>query len=177
LVLQFARIFGLWPESQLAASGVYDLDVRQVPKILRCENANMRINKTRINRLVRQGLVYSLLLAVAILGLGGVGFWVIDPRIDNLGDGLWLAFTTAATVGYGDLIPHTPASRIFSVLVVLLGLAVLSLVTASLSAIFVEKEVEAEEREIERALLAELRVLREELHSLREEVRELRNTR
>jgi len=137
----------------------------------------MRINKTRINRLVRQGLVYSLLLAVAILGLGGVGFWVIDPRIDNLGDGLWLAFTTAATVGYGDLIPHTPASRIFSVLVVLLGLAVLSLVTASLSAIFVEKEVEAEEREIERTLLAELRVLREELHSLREEVRELRNTR
>ena len=137
----------------------------------------MRINKTRINRLVRQGLVYSLLLAVAILGLGGVGFWVIDPRIDNLGDGLWLAFTTAATVGYGDLIPHTPASRIFSVLVVLLGLAVLSLVTASLSAIFVEKEVEAEEREIEHTLLAELRVLREELHSLREEVRELRNTR
>ena len=137
----------------------------------------MRINKTRINRLVRQGLVYSLLLAVAILGLGGVGFWLIDPRIDSLGDGLWLAFTTAATVGYGDLIPHTPASRIFSVLVVLLGLAVLSLVTASLSAIFVEKEVEAEERDIERTLLAELRVLREELHSLREEVRELRNTR
>ena len=137
----------------------------------------MRINKTRINRLVRQGLVYSLLLAVAILGLGGVGFWLIDPRIDSLGDGLWLAFTTAATVGYGDLIPHTPASRIFSVLVVLLGLAVLSLVTASLSAIFVEKEVEAEEREIERTLLAELRVLREELHSLRQEVRELRNIR
>ena len=137
----------------------------------------MRIKQTRIHRLVRQGLVYSLLLAVAILGLGGVGFWLIDPRIDSLGDGLWLAFTTAATVGYGDLIPHTPASRIFSVLVVLLGLAVLSLVTASLSAIFVEKEVEAEEREIERTLLAELRVLREELHSLREEVRELRNTR
>ena len=137
----------------------------------------MRINKTRINRLVRQGLVYSLLLAVAILGLGGVGFWLIDPRIDSLGDGLWLAFTTAATVGYGDLIPHTPASRIFSVLVVLLGLAVLSLVTASLSAIFVEKEVEAEEREIERTLLAELRVLREELHSLRQEVSELRKAR
>lgn len=144
---------------------------------VRCENTNMRINKTRINRLVRQGLVYSLLLAVAILGLGGVGFWLIDPRIDNLGDGLWLAFTTAATVGYGDLIPHTPASRIFSVLVVLLGLAVLSLVTASLSAIFVEKEVEAEEHEIERTLLSELRVLREELHSLRQEVRELRSAR
>lgn len=134
----------------------------------------MRINKTRVQRLVRQGLVYSLLLAVAILGLGGVGFWLIDPRIDSLSDGLWLAFTTAATVGYGDLIPHTPASRLFSVVVVLLGLAVLSLVTASLSAIFVEKEVQAEEREIEVKLLSELRVLREELHRLREDVREMR---
>jgi len=49
---------------------------------------------------------------------------------------------------------------------------VLSLVTASLSAIFVEKEVEAEEREIEKELLRELRAMREELHCLRQEVRE-----
>jgi len=134
-------------------------------------------SKKRVRLMIRRGLMYSLLLALAILGLGGVGFWLIDPRIDNLGDGLWLAFTTAATVGYGDLIPHTPASRIFSVLVVLLGLAVLSLVTASLSAIFVEKEVEAEDRQIEKDLLRELRVLREELHSLRREVSELRQPR
>ncbi len=134
----------------------------------------MRLQKTRIHILIRRGLLYSLLLAVAILGLGGVGFWMIDPRIDNLGDGLWLAFTTAATVGYGDVIPHTPASRMFSVVVVLLGLAVLSLVTASLSAILVEKEVDAGERQIEKDLLRELHVLREELRSLREEVRELR---
>lgn len=130
----------------------------------------MGMKRQKIRSLVHQGLVYSLLLAVAILGLGGVGFWMIDPRIDNLADGLWLAFTTAATVGYGDLVPHTPASRLFSVLVVLLGLAVLSLVTASLSAIFVEKEVEAEERAIEKELRHELRLLREELHSLRQEV-------
>ena len=117
----------------------------------------MRLRKGKIHPLVRRGLVYSLLLAMAILGLGGVGFWLIDPRIETLGDGLWLAFTTAATVGYGDVIPQTTASRLFSVLVVLLGLAVLSLVTASLSAIFVEKEVEAEERAIERELLRELR--------------------
>jgi voltage-gated potassium channel len=135
---------------------------------------NVRRTRTRVNLLIRRGLIYSLLLALAILGLGGLGFWLIDPRITNFGDGLWLAFTTAATVGYGDVIPHTPASRLFSVVVVLLGLAVLSLVTASLSAIFVEKEVEAEERQIEIELLRELRVLREEVHSLRQEVGALR---
>jgi voltage-gated potassium channel len=137
------------------------------------DNPAMNLRRKRVQGLIRQGLVYSLLLALGILGLGGLGFWLIDPRIQSFGDGLWLAFTTAATVGYGDVIPQTTASRLFSVLVVLLGLAVLSLVTASLSAIFVEKEVEAEDRQIEQDLLRELRVLREELHSLREEVRHL----
>jgi voltage-gated potassium channel len=126
----------------------------------------------RRQRLVRRGLLYSLGLALAILGLGGVGFWMIDPRVPTLADGLWLAFTTAATVGYGDVVPSTHSSRAFSVLVVLLGLAVLSLVTASLAAIFVEQEVDAEEREIEQALMVELRALRAEVRALHDEVRQ-----
>jgi voltage-gated potassium channel len=124
----------------------------------------------RLHRLIRQGLIYSLLLAVAILGLGGLGFWLIDPRIVTLSDGLWLAFTTAATVGFGDVVPSTQASRAFAVIVVLLGLAVLSLVTASLSAIFVEKEVEDEERQIEKDLMQEIGHLRQEVADLRREI-------
>ncbi len=111
-----------------------------------------------------------MLLALAILGLGGVGFWLIDPGIDTLSDGLWLAFTTAATVGFGDVVPSTHASRAFSVVVVLLGLAVLSLVTASLSAIFVEKEVEDEERQIEKDLMREIKHLRQEVADLRRDL-------
>lgn len=125
----------------------------------------------RRRRLVRQGLLYSLALALAILGLGGVGFWLLDPGVATLADGLWLAFTTAATVGYGDLVPSTHVSRVFSVVVVLLGLAVLSLVTASLAAIFVEQDVEEEERQIERELMQEIRALRAEVRALSERVR------
>jgi|EndMetStandDraft_3_1072993.scaffolds.fasta_scaffold412192_2 voltage-gated potassium channel len=113
--------------------------------------------------LSRKGLVYSLLLSVLIMSLGGTGFWLLEPRVHNLGDGLWLAFTTAATVGYGDIVPSTPGSKVFAVLVVLLGLAVLSLVTASVAAVLVE----GEERQIERELLAELRALRAEVRALR----------
>lgn len=122
--------------------------------------------------IMRRGLVYSLVLAFLILALGGVGFWWLDPKIDNLSDGLWLAFTTAATVGYGDLVPSSHASRSFSVVVVLLGLAVLSLVTASLSAMFVEREVAEEERQIERDLRREIMQVRNELHLLRQELRD-----
>ncbi|WP_415838016.1 potassium channel family protein [Polaromonas hydrogenivorans] len=121
--------------------------------------------------IARRGVIYSLILCGVILLLGGVGFWLLDPGVHTIADGLWLAFTTAATVGYGDMVPSTHASRMFAVIVVLLGLAVLSLATASLAAIFVEKDVEeGEELQIEHQLMREIRHLREEVQSLRLEI-------
>ena len=122
------------------------------------------LRKRQIN--TRRGFFYSLLLCLLILGLGGVGFWILEPRAHTLSDGLWLAFTTAATVGYGDIIPTTHASRAFSVVVVLLGLAVLSMVTASVAAMLVETE----ERQLAHKLMHEIGELRGEIRSLRAEV-------
>ena len=126
--------------------------------------------KHRINLVTRRGLVYSLVMCLTIQILGGIGFWPIEPRAKTLEDGLWLAFTTAATVGYGDLIPSTPASRMFAVLVVLLGLAVLSLVTASVAAMFVETEV----RQIERDLMQEIGHRRAQVHAWATDLHALR---
>ena len=120
--------------------------------------------------ITRRGLLYSLVLCLLILGMGGLGFWMLEPRAHTFSDGLWLAFTTAATVGYGDIVPSTHASRAFAVIVVLLGLAVLSLVTASVAAMFVETE----ERQIERDLMHEIGALRSEVRSLRDELRQLK---
>ena len=131
-----------------------------------------RINKKL--HIARRGVVYSLVLCTLILLIGGVGFWALDPGVNTLADGLWLAFTTAATVGYGDVVPSTHASRGFSVIVVLLGLAVLSLATASLAAIFVEKDVAQEEDLLAQDLLREINLLREDIRVLRDEVRHLR---
>ena len=121
----------------------------------------------RAHLITRRGLLYSLALCVLILAFGGIGFWILEPRAETLTDGLWLAFTTAATVGYGDIIPSTHASRAFAVVVVLLGLAVLSLVTASVAAMLVETE----ERQIERDLMREIGALRSEVRALRNEFR------
>lgn len=121
----------------------------------------------RHRHISRHGLWYSLALCLLILLLGGVGFWVLEPQTPSLHEAMWLAFTTAATVGYGDLVPTTLASRAFAVVVVLLGLAVLSLVTASLAAMFVGTE----ERQIERDLMREIGVLRAEVRGLRDELK------
>ena len=122
--------------------------------------------------ITRRGLLYSLVLCLLILGLGGLGFWLVEPTAQTFSDGLWLAFTTAATVGYGDLVPSTHLSRAFAVVVVLLGLAVLSLVTASVAAMFVETE----ERQIERELMNAIAALRSEVRSLHEELRSLKQS-
>lgn len=118
----------------------------------------------------RGGLTYLLLLALLVLGACGIGFWLLEPRTPTLADGLWLAFTTAATVGYGDIVPSTPASKIFAVFVVLLGFGVLTLVTAAIAAHWIETEERTIEQEILRDVHRQMATLRREIGALREEV-------
>lgn len=118
----------------------------------------------------RGSLPYLLLLAVVVLGLCGLGFWWLDPRIHSFGDGLWLAFTTAATVGYGDVVPSTPAAKIFAVFVVLMGFGVLSLVTAAIAAMWVHTEERRIEREILHDLHRQMRSLHDEIATLRRDL-------
>jgi voltage-gated potassium channel len=117
---------------------------------------------------IRRGsLAWLLLLAIGVLGVCGAGFWWLEPRAHTFGDGLWLAFTTAATVGYGDIVPTTPASKIFAVFVVLLGFGVLSLVTAAIAAMWVETQERRMEREILNGLHRQVQALRDDIAALR----------
>jgi voltage-gated potassium channel len=116
------------------------------------------------------GLARLLAMGGTVLGLCGIGFYWLDPEVDSLNEGLWLAFSTAATVGYGDVVPSTTASRIFSVFVVLLGYGLLSLVTASIAAMFVGTQERRVEREILRDMHKEITSLRAEIEVLRQTV-------
>jgi voltage-gated potassium channel len=120
--------------------------------------------------ITRGGLAWMLVVSVLVLGLCGAGFWWLEPRTATLAEGLWLAFTTAATVGFGDVYPSTPASKIFSVFVVLFGYGVLSLVTAAIATRWVETEERIIEREILRDMHRQMDELRHEIAQLRHEL-------
>lgn len=107
-----------------------------------------------------------LLLAMLTLAGAGLGFYWLEPTVHSYGEGIWLAFTSAATVGYGDLVPTTPASRAFAVFIVLLGYAVISLVTASIAALFIGEE----EKELRREMHRDIKALRQEIADLRAQV-------
>lgn len=121
--------------------------------------------------ITRGGLTYLLLLSLGVLGLCGAGFWWLEPTTPTFGEGLWLAFTTAATVGYGDIVPTTPAAKIFAVFVVLLGFGVLTMVTAAIATSWIETEERRIEREILLDLRAQIDTVRSELSALRAEQR------
>jgi voltage-gated potassium channel len=128
-----------------------------------------RIVKALRHWITRGGLAYITGVAGAVLLACGAGFWWLEPRTPTLADGLWLAFTTAATVGYGDIVPSTPASRIFSVFVVMLGYGVLTLATAAIATTWIETEERRIEREILRDVRRQLGALHAEIAAMRAE--------
>lgn len=54
----------------------------------------------------------------------------INPNVNRFIDGLWWAFATATTTGYGDITPKTDGGKILSVLLMLSGLALFAMYTA-----------------------------------------------
>ncbi len=106
---------------------------------------------------------HVLLLGLVMLVLAGAGFYWLEPEVGSFADGVWLAFTTLSTVGYGDMVPTTPAARVFAVFIVLLGYALFSVVTAGIAALFVGED----EKRLQRELHADIRALRAEVAALR----------
>ncbi len=89
--------------------------------------------------------------------------------IHNFGESLWWAASTMSTVGYGDYAPVTVDGRIVAVALMLAGVGLLGVVTASLASWLVEavREVETESQAATRAdiirLQREIGALRREL--------------
>ena len=96
-----------------------------------------------------------------------------DANITTFGDALWWAMTTVTTVGYGDRFPVTTSGRFVAAGLMLAGIALLGIVTASLATWLihrirqVEEESEAATRRDVAALTSEVRALRDEIARLR----------
>ena len=62
-------------------------------------------------------------------------------------DGMWYSWVTISHTGYGDIVPKTPAARLFGGVLILLGVVLFTVLTASLSAFLIGTEVEKVEKE------------------------------
>ena len=105
---------------------------------------------TRIKNLI--GLIETLfnsrrlrtILAALIffIFLFGYLFYVSEPDVRDLGDGIWWALVTITTVGYGDITPVTTLGRVVASSLMLLGLGLIATITAIVSAKFIQNFVD-----------------------------------
>jgi voltage-gated potassium channel len=107
--------------------------------------------RRRTAQAITDGRVFRYLVGstIVLTVASGVVVWIIDRKdFPTLGDALWWALVTLATVGYGDIVPHSAWGRVVGSAVIVMGVTFLSVLTAVVTSYFVSAE---QEKRIEEA--------------------------
>lgn len=111
----------------------------------------------------RRRLVHYLVIATFVVLLAGGGFAAFESRqVSTFWEGMWWALSLMTTVGFVGEAPESVVGRLLSSGLMVSGFALMTLVTASVSSLFIREEQipdeQAEELFEEQALrhLAEL---------------------
>jgi voltage-gated potassium channel len=96
--------------------------------------------------LVRQRSVLIAIITLNVILISSVGVHyfeqqALDSNIRSVWDGIWWAVVTVATVGYGDRFPISVGGRIVGFVLMFFGVGMMSLLTATIASIFVEKKI------------------------------------
>ncbi len=112
----------------------------------------------------RKGAPLLVGTAALVMLSGGAMFYWLEPTIHNYWDGLWLAFVTGATIGYGDYVPTSGAARMFAVFMAIAGVTLITLFTANVVAFFLGAR-----EDTARELIGVIEQMRRDLAELRRE--------
>ena len=96
------------------------------------KSLNARIN-------IYVGVILPLLIYVCALGVYDAEHKAPGANITNFGDSIWWAFVTICTIGYGDYYPVTFEGRAIAVLLMVAGLAFISVITVSVATLFLNR--------------------------------------
>ena len=88
---------------------------------------------------VKNAVYVMIVITVGIVLVGGVIVWVFDRQdFPDLGGALWYTLQTVTTVGYGDKVPTTEIGRLVGATVMVVAVALIAILTASITSVFVE---------------------------------------
>jgi voltage-gated potassium channel len=103
-----------------------------------------------------RGLFRVLLAAVGLLFLGA---WLVllfekdapGSNIHSYHDALWWAVVTVTTVGYGDRFPISEGGRAVAVILMLVGIGLIGVLTATVASFFVQEHTDANKDQLKAA--------------------------
>jgi voltage-gated potassium channel len=102
--------------------------------------ADTHLIKQFIHFIKQENLHRLLLILFVLLILSSLALAVFEPNI-SIVNAFWLSIVTLTTVGYGDITPTTLGGRIVGMVIMLFGIGVLGMFTASIASIFVAKRL------------------------------------
>lgn len=109
------------------------------------------------------GFKYVLFVTAVMILFGGISIHFAEGM--SYADGIWWAFVTATTVGYGDISPTTFYGRIIAMALMLLGIGLIGTVTSTLTSYFLNprsKSVKNETIEMIKSRLDDFDTMSEE---------------
>jgi voltage-gated potassium channel len=116
----------------------------------------VREGELRVEAILRHHSLFRVLIAAtATLFLGA---WLVllfeenakGSNIHTYPDALWWAIVTVTTVGYGDRYPATEGGRAVAVILMLLGIGLIGVLTATVASLFVKEHTDASKEEFKK---------------------------
>ena len=95
---------------------------------------------------------------IAAVGTLFLGAWLVllfeekakGSNIHDYPDALWWAIVTVTTVGYGDRYPVTEGGRVVAVVLMLVGIGLIGVLTATVASVFIKEHTDANKEEFKK---------------------------
>ena len=110
----------------------------------------------RVEAILRHHSLFRVLLAAAVTLF--LGAWLVllfeenakGSNIHTYPEALWWAIVTVTTVGYGDRFPVTGGGRMVAVILMLLGIGLIGVLTATVASVFIKEHTDATKEEFKK---------------------------
>ncbi len=109
-----------------------------------------------VEAILRHHSLFRVLIAAAVTLF--LGAWLVllfeenakGSNIHNYPEALWWAIVTVTTVGYGDRFPVTGGGRMVAVILMLLGIGLIGVLTATVASVFIKEHTDATKEEFKK---------------------------
>ena len=99
----------------------------------------------KLSGLIEKPVIRAVLLIILVTIIAAILIELFESsyndQFSTFWDSVWWVIVTITTVGYGDKIPITPLGKIIGILIMFVGIALLSVVTATFSSILVTRKI------------------------------------
>jgi len=99
-----------------------------------------------VNALRRERFFFIAPVTLGVIFMASLGAYYLEngsreASIRSLWDGIWWAFVTICTVGYGDKVPLSDGGKVIGIFLMISGIGLLSMLTATVASVLVEQKM------------------------------------